>query len=219
MAIVYSTVADSFLLKDDASWATARGDLWGAADVNNHTSSNSSLAIFNIAFAARGGGANYVIVRSYFPFDLSGETGTVVSCELKIYLDRFGSAGDSADVTVVLATALNGSTADFGNVYRTGTTWGVELVTPITVSTTAGYHTFTLNSDGISEVNNAVASGTLTVGLVGDYYDFNGNAPPLSGNYTQIGAHYADYGSSDRRPYLDITYGTVGNATFFGTNF
>ena len=219
MSIVYAETEDSYVKNTSgAAWAFAQGNVTTTGTAHSNTVTNYNFSPYNIYGAGRGGNT-FSCFRSYFPFDLSGETGTVVSCELKIYLDRFGSAGDSADVTVVLATALNGSTADFGNVYRTGTTWGVELVTPITVSTTAGYHTFTLNSDGISEVNNAVASGTLTVGLVGDYYDFNGNAPPLSGNYTQIGAHYADYGSSDRRPYLDITYGTVGNATFFGTNF
>ena len=136
-------------------------------------------------------------------------------------MDNLGDTGVNDDVTVVLATALAGSTDDFGNVYSSGTTFGAELVTPISVSVTEGYQYLTLNTAGITAVNSAVGSGTLTVGLIGDHYDFNNNKPTLGGDETRIKVWFAN-ASSSYRPYLDIAYAAVAaadNATFFGTNF
>ena len=226
MAIVYADTGDSYVRNTSASsWSGAQGSATTTGNLYNKITGQYNFSPYNIYGAGRGGNT-FSCFRSYFPFDLSGETGTVVSCELKIYMDNLGStASDFDDVTVVKATALADSTADFGNVYTSGTSFGYELVTPITVSQIAAYHTFTLNARGIIEVNSAVgtagAGGTLTVGLIGDRCDFGGVAPLLGGDYTQIGVHYTDYGSSDRRPYLDITYeaAVADSATFFGTNF
>ena len=137
-------------------------------------------------------------------------------------MDNYGDTGDSDDVTIVEASALAGSTADFGNVYTTGTTWGDELANSISVSTTAGYHTFTLNADGISLLNNAVGSGTATIGLVGYYYDYTGHALSLNGDETRIYVRFANYSGTASDPKLEITYAeaaVAGNAIFFGHNF
>ena len=224
MSIVYATTADSWVSNTSSStWGGARGDATTTGAGHNNSNTSYDWAVYNIYSGGRGGNT-YSCRRSYFPFDLSGETGggSAESVELKIYMDNLGDTGDNDDVTIVEATALAGSTDDFGNIFSRALDLGTELVTPISVSTTAGYHTFTLNSDGVTAVRNAItSSGTLTVGLIGDYYDFNGNVPSLNGDETKIQAYYTDHGTSSFRPYLDITYAAAvtDSAIFFGTNF
>ena len=88
------------------------------------------------------------------------------------------------------------------------------------ITTTAGYHTITLNSGGISAVNSAVGSGTLTIGAMG-YYDYNNSAPSLGGNTAIHLQYFQNYTGTSRDPYLDITYAAAAtdNSVFFGTNF
>ena len=219
MSIIYAGTGDAYAgSTSGTSWSGAQGDVNTIGSSHSNSQTSYDFAVYNIYSGGRGGNT-YFSKRAFFPFDLSGEGGTVSSVELKIYMDNLGSTGVNDDVTIVQATALAGLGADYGNVYAHHTTWGTELVTPISVSATAAYHTFTFTSGGISRLQSAVGSGTFTLGLVGDYYDFNGNAPSLGGDYTKIKVWFADHGTSSFRPYLDITYEAVDNATFFGTNF
>ncbi len=223
MSTIYADTDDLYVQKtDSSSWANARGDVSSSGSVYSRTSPSNDFAVYNLYSGGRGGNTFYCR-RSYFPFDLSGESGTLESATIQLYLDNLGSTGNSARVTLVQATALAGGLADHGNCYvgiGTSTTLGTEITSYVEVSTTAGYHTFTINADGLTAIQDEIGSGTFTVCLMGDYYDHSNSAPSLGGNYTKIKCYYADYTGTSRDPKLTLTYETVtDNAVFFGTNF
>ena len=226
MAIVYSTAADSWLSKINSNWATARGDLGGAGGVHNNTHTSFVAAIVNSAVPSRGGGTDYVIYRSYFPFDLSGESGTATSATLNLYGKHFSTA-DTDHTTVFLiegATALNGNVYDYGNIFTgsAGSTTLGRFIGSGVMTTTVEYQTLTLNSLGLSVLNAAIGSGTVTIGCIG-YYDYNDNAPVADPSIiVRMQSAFADISGTSKDPYLDITYGAAAatdNAVFFGTNF
>ena len=115
---------DSQVGNSHAVWGNCRG-LSGTTG-NQYSNSNSvyNFGIYNIYSGGRGGNT-YYIRRSYFIFDLSGESGTVESAEVNLYLDNLGSTdSNSKQVIMVRPDSLDGSTADFGNVFSTGATPG-----------------------------------------------------------------------------------------------
>ena len=216
MSVVTASTADSYTNKSSSSsWDAAQGDASSSAGLYNNSRTTFDFGIYNLYSGGRGGNT-YYCVRSWIPFDLSGESGTVASATLSIYADNLGSSGNSAKIIGVLAGSLDGSIADHGNCYSSGTTFFDDLTDVITISTTAGFHTFTLNNDGIIRVNANIGSGTLTFGILGYHYDYSENVPSLGGDYSQIRIDYAD-GSND--PYLTLTYVSADNAVFFGSNF
>ena len=222
MAIIYSGTNDSWIRKlDNSSWANARGSATSSGDLYNSSSTKFILAVASREVGARGGGTNFFNVRSYFPFDLSAESGTATSVTLNIVSANRGTAADEeGTVFIINSTALADSAADYGNVFSSGTTIGTVLGL-IVVSTTEQPHSCTLNAAGLTAVNSAIGSGTLTIGCMG-YYDYNNSAPSLGGDYVQISKHFSNNTGTVKDPYLDITYGAAAatdNATFFGCNF
>ena len=167
MSTIYSGTGDSFAqLSSSSSWGGARGTVSSVADIYGNSVTNSTFAVYNIYSGGRGGN-NYGCRRSYFPFDLSGESGTIDSVTISLYLDNLGTVGGGVDAVILHeATALAGTTADYGNCYTSGTTLGTTLVTAIQVSTTAGYHVFTVNSGGITAMQSKIGSGTFTICLM-----------------------------------------------------
>ena len=223
MAIVYAGLGDSYVLRTSTTdWDDAQGSA-----TTNGTAQHSGRTVYSLGVYARTlggrGGTTYFCYRSYFPFDLSGQSGTIDSATISIYLDNLGSSGTSATAMLVKATALDGGVEDHGNVFSSGTTWHDDVSSIVIVSTTAGYHDFSLNSDGIALFQSAIdSSGRATVGLVSNYHDYLENTPPSGGNYTRFQVYYANYVAQDRRPKVVITYETAevtDNATFFGANF
>ena len=78
-----------------------------------------------------------------------------------------------------------------------------------------------LNAAGLTAVNSAIGSGTLTIGCM-SYYDYHNSAPSLGGDLCRIRTWFSDSGGTTKDPYLGITYPAVAatdSATFFGTNF
>ena len=219
MSVVYAGTGDSYAqLSSSSSWAGARGTVTSSADFHSSTSTSIDFAVYNIYSGGRGGNTFYCR-RSYFPFDLSGESGTIVSATISLYLDNLGTVGLPEDaVTLVEATALAGTSEDYGNCFSSGTTLGTEIVTKISTSTTAGYHDFTVNSDGITAMQSKIGSGTFTICLMGNRFDHGNTAPSLGGGYTKIKCYYANYTGTSRDPKIDITY-AVDNSVFFGCNF
>ena len=187
--------SDSYVRhRETTSWDDAQG----SATTNGDAISNT------IAFYAEGvlakvagsrGSANYDCNRSYFEFDLSGESTEVDSATISIRMDNLGTAsGDSAKAIMVEATALDGGVEDHGNVFSSGTTWHNDISDAVTISTTIGYHVFTMNSDGITLINDAIDSGgDMTVGLVSWYYDFSDTSPYANGDYSQFLVTYSEF--------------------------
>ena len=223
MSTVYSTLADLFVEEatSDGSWNDAQGSATTDGGAYHSSRPSWDYGVYNGNFGSRGSN-DYKCNRSYFVFDVSGESGTVGSATISIYLDNLGSTiNDSEKAILVEATALDDSVADHGNVFSSGTTWHNDISDVVSVSTTAGSHTFTMNSDGITLIQNAIGSGSVTVGLVGWYNDYSENIPTGGGDYTKIKVWYSNYLGTSFDSKIDITYAVVSadNATFFGANF
>ena len=223
MAIIYSTTADSYVEEatSDGSWNDAQGS--ATTDGGNFHSGRPShdYGVYNGNFGSRGSN-DYKCNRSYFVFDLSGESGTVDSAIIGIYMDNLGtSSGNSARAIMVEATALDDGVEDHGNVFSSGTTWHNDIASTVVISTTVGYHDFTMNSDGITLIQNAIGSGSVTVGLVGFHNDYSENIPTGGGDYSKFKVWYSNYFGTAFDPKMNITYTavTADNATFFGANF
>jgi hypothetical protein len=222
MSIVYSTTADSHVdeATSDGSWNDAQGS--ATTDGGSYHSGRATYdyGVYAGNFGSRGSN-DYKCTRSYFVFDVSGESGTVDSATISIYLDNLGtSSGNSVRVILVEATALDDSVADHGNVFSGGVTWHNDLSSPAPTSTTAQYIDFAMNSDGITLIQNAIGSGSVTVGLVSWYHDYSENSPLGGGDYTKIKVWYSNFLGTAVDPKMDITYAAVAdNATFFGANF
>jgi hypothetical protein len=188
----------------EAAWADARGDVSSASPFFSTTAANYQFGVYNILGGGRGGPA-YSVVRSYFEFDLSSLSGTATSVDFKVFSDNLGSTSTNGGTAyLVEATALAGNGNDRGNIFSSGTTLGNNFGA-FTISTTAGYHTLTLNSTGLSKVNAAIGSGTIAVGLIG-YYDFTNTAPgnTASGNYNKFHVYYSEGTGTTKDPKLEI---------------
>ena len=205
-----------------SNWADARGDASTASSGRVPDSTTYTASILS-AYQASRGGATWFNRRVYMGFDVSGESGTVDSATVKVFLDNYGDTGNYARVVMVESTALEGSTADYGNCFSTGSTLGDLMASYVEVSTTAGFHDFELNSDGISALNAKIGSGIFEVCFMSNVFDY-GNYDPNdgSGNYTQIAFTFAEKAGIVQDPRIEIDYesiATTENATFFGANF
>ena len=222
MSIIYSTTADLFVEEatSDGSWNDAQGSATTDGGAYHSSRAFWDYGVYNGNFGSRGSN-DYKCNRSYFVFDVSGESGTVDSATIRIRMDNLGtSSGSSARAILVEATALDGGVEDHGNVFSSGTTWHNDIANVNVISTTAGYHDFTVNSDGITLIQNAIGSGSVTVGLVGWYHDYSENIPTGGGDYSKFKVWYSNYLGTSFDPKMDITYAAVtDNATFFGANF
>tara|TARA_R100001594_G_C3973746_1_gene248406 strand:- start:77 stop:748 length:672 start_codon:yes stop_codon:yes gene_type:complete len=199
-----------------ADWATTRGSATTTGSNHMDFGSAHPAGVLNRKYTGRG--TRWNCYRSYFSFDVSGESGTVESATIKIYLQHNGSSTTMSRVVLVEATTLAGSAADFGNVFSSGTTLGTLIHDDyVGISNVAGFHDFELNSDGISALNDKIGTGKLQVGLMGHYSDYLGNDPASA--YTTIAVDYTE-GTND--PIIEIDYASATvtyNATFFGSNF
>ena len=225
MSTIYSTTADSFVEEatSDGSWNDAQGSATTDGGAFHSIRPSWDYGVYNGNFGSRGSN-DYKCNRSYFVFDVSGESGTVDSAIIRIYMDNLGtSTGGNARAIMVEATALDDGVEDHGNVFSSGTTWHDDISDSVTISTTVGYHVFTMNSDGITLINDTIDSGgDMTVGLVSWYYDYSETTPYANGDYSQFLVSYSEFIGTSLDPKLDLTYvveAAVSNATFFGTNF
>lgn len=186
------------------SWSDAQGTVSTTGTNYNGNASNFDFGIYNIYTAGRGA-ATFTNIRSYFPFQLSSLSGTVVSAKMTLNTDFTGlGSTNEATVRIIQATALANGNADYGNCYSSGTTFGTTLGEGV-VSTTLGNHDFNFNSDGVTAINNAIGSGTLTVAALG-YYDYTDTAPSLGGDYVQIAVAYSERGGTSSDPALVLTF-------------
>ena len=226
MATIYSDTADQYnnIAQIGGTWANMRGDATSSSAGYNNTAPSNAFAV-HAAQSARGGGA-FFLFRSFFVFVLTGESGTVSSASLNFYGRNRLTPGDSAKVIAVEATTLAGSTADYGNVFTSGTTLGTAMSAGTEISGSLGYHSIPITGDtstgGIKVINDAIGSGKPTIGLMSFKYDYSNNTPPLGGDSQGTEVYFSDYSGTARDPYLTINYVTAAvadNATFFGANF
>ena len=191
---IYSHGSDSYVRhRETTSWDDAQGSATTNGDAISNTASYYDDGVLAKIAGSRGS-SNYDCNRSYFVFDLSGESTEVDSATISIRMDNLGtSSGNSAKAIMVEATALDGGVEDHGNVFSSGTTWHDDISDAVTISTTVGYHVFTMNSDGITLINDTIDSGgVMTVGLVSWYHDFSDTVPYANGDYSQFLVSYSE---------------------------
>ena len=183
------------------SWAGLVADSTG--NNHNNTAATFDEGVHNAKFFGRGTSNTWECNRSFFAFDLSGESSTVASAQFKVKSDNLGDTGtNQSTVFLVSWNTLDGDTGDF------------EKPDPMTgygsttISTTEGYHTIDINSDGITAINNAVGSGILTTALIG-YYDKSGVDPGTS-NEVKIKIFYANSFGTSSDPKLELTFAAAG---------
>ena len=221
MATIYSQASDGYVsntITGGPTWATVRGDATTAGSAISNTAQYNNFSIHS-TYSGKGGGL-FAVWRSYFSFDLSGESGTVEDTSLYLYSRRYltGWTGDYAKVIAIQATPLAGSTADFGNVFTSGTTFGTVMSAGVEIVGT-GYQyneipiTGDTSSGGIKIINDAVgtsgAGGIVTIGVISHYYDYSNNVPDGT-NPTNISSYYSEYTGDSRTPKLEITYASPG---------
>ena len=99
------------------SWAQVRGDETTDGTSRLVTPTTSYGAIHARRFSARGTEVRF-IMRSYFVFDLSSISGTILLANLRFYMDNLGTDSSPANqIIAVQATALEGSVSDYGNCF------------------------------------------------------------------------------------------------------
>jgi hypothetical protein len=100
------------------AWSTVRGDETTSGTVRTDTSLHNYVAIYSIKNSGRGGAVVTDNARSYFVFDLSGISGaTADTVQFSVYMDSYSSDTVHANIIAVQATALAGTTADYGNCF------------------------------------------------------------------------------------------------------
>ena len=188
------------------------------------------------------------IYRSFLSFDLSGESGTCTEAELSltfradvlsgfltyVHIPVYVCAVDTSESTFMTSGIWNdldgwvssgsydGNVTNYGTMTKSGT--GEETVN------------LTLNSDGLSAINDAVGSGRFQIALLtsDDYLSnigTNGLGDPdgYGGivEYEGVPIASGEDASASNRPQLELTLEEEGeetdwstyNATFFGSNF
>ena len=220
-SIIYSTTADEFVEEatSDGSWDDAQGSATTDGGAYHSSRPSWDYGVYNGNFGSRGSN-DYKCNRSYFVFDVSGESGTVSKATISIYMDNLGSTINNAEKAILVeATALDDGVEDHGNVFSSGVTWHNALSNNMPISTTAQYVDFTMNGDGETLIQSKIGSGSVTVGLVSYYHDYSENIPTGGGEYTKIKVWYSNNMGTIYDPKMVITYVAADNATFFGANF
>ena len=106
-------------IDDTVSWTNLRGDetTTGTSHVDSFFAGYS--AVYARHVPGRGSDIIRIITRLGFVFLLGAlnPAATISSANIQFYGENRGSTGDSAKIIGVQATALAGTTADFGNCF------------------------------------------------------------------------------------------------------
>ena len=225
MATLAPSTEDGRLYASSTAWATTR-------NYTNATGiSKTSTAIINAIsvakYAARGGGYNYSISRTYFTFDTSGITTTVSEADLKIYGQSFNVAdffvvkSEHNDTLVVgdidAITGWDASDTADGSGAGDQESRVTKYSGEITSFNTSAYNTISLNGQARLDIEN---DDSFKICLIESVHDLRDIVP--TGYTNRTGVTFMEYTGTSRDPYLDYTAATVAvteNATFFGANF
>ena len=204
-------------LTSTSSWAGARGTATSLSTIRSDSVSSSDFGVYSRYVSARGVNT-YYNYRSYFTWNLSSIIGVVASVEVRMYLDNLGTTGSPAQIVPVKATLIEGGNEDYGNCFSSGLTLGTKLATQQEVSTTAGFHFFVFNADGVREVAALVGTPTaFSLGFMSYGADYRGSpVPSLGGDYTKIKVYYDEAGGNG--PLMSIVH-EPPSAIFMGHNF
>ena len=194
----YAGANDGYVASGGGSnWSTQRNLTDGASFSSTVTGAGQGIA-------TRFDSPDYQILRSFFDFDLSTDSGTVTAVDLKIH----GYAASNAESNTVVqegTQTTNLANADYDAF--TGASLG-----SVASWINSGYNTISLNSSGISYVNNVFGTATLAKFCAREKaHDFDDSAPATT---YRNSCYYSEQTGTDEDPYLSVTY-TTGH-TFTG---
>ena len=205
MSTVYSKTNDVWVNNQKGAWADCRNDDDGNLIDGDHDDTNSGFGVY-YAYSSGRGGAAYYLRRSYFEFDLSGISGTVTAATFYVYSDKLTETNSNNNARLCASAAI--PAAPGGNTDSNACFGKVDLTEAhsdaFAISTTLGYHSVAINSDGLTAINSAVGSGDYTLCLLADG-DYANTAPTA---VTRIQIYYANYTGTSRDPYLSLTIST-----------
>ena len=221
MATIYTTILDGYVYKQDSDWVTARDATTGSSAYTSI--GGSSTAMQGTRAAARGGGYNYRIARTFMVFHTAGISSNVASATLKIY----GYYNTSADVIAVKSTSDIGTitTADYDAItgWSTGSADGsgggdnesnvTKYSDELTSWSVSGYNDFTLTGTALANMRD---DNYLYVCIMETVHDLRDIAPTGT---NANGCYFADNAGTSKDPYIDYTLESADNAVFFGCNF
>ena len=207
------------------SWSTCR-----SSNVSNTAHSTSTAHFGNVQHFSGRGATVTGIPRIFFDFDTSGISVAPSSATLKLY----GYSGGTSDVIIIRSTqSASLATSDYEEIYNASTELGnsdgsgagslnsisgLKYSAEISIWSTSGYNSITLNSDALSDM---ASLSNFKCCLMNYDYDFLDVAPSLGTNI-RAGIYSSNYTGTSRDPYIDYTAGVATvtqNATFFGANF
>ena len=225
MATIYAHTNDGYVSRfNQSSWSNARASTTGTNVSSTATQHVTGVSADRVA--ARGGGYNFSIYRSFFFFDTSGISTDVDSATFKVY----GSVNGGGDLIAVKSNSdiLILGTADFGSIegWHTATDGSgggdnesnvTKYSAQISTWSTSGYNDITLNAQALADMRD---DDTVYICLLNFDYDLKDIAPTGYSAHRN-GLYYANNTGTSRDPYIDYTLATaqVDNAVFFGTNF
>ena len=209
MAYIYSLDKDGIIYSATEPLALAARNASAGAAVENSNSSNT----VGIDYTRVGRGATYQYRRAFYLFDVSGASGTAESCDFEVY----SSSSNGIHIVPVYSNAHEDLVVDdYNNVFSVGTFDMTDYATSSAWGS-SGYHTYDLNSDGLTALNSAIGSGHFKIALV-SRDDYLAVAFPSSDSLETI--VFSD--SAVNKPRIEITYASTAvtyNAPFLGANF
>lgn len=194
--VAYSDAEDWYLYQQQFSWANARnlssGAAWDTTSSVTYASSYQSwIYWFNI--------------RSFFVFDTSGITWTVNSWELDITLIE-GTGNLSWDICLVESTQAAKALVLWDYDQR----WTTEFAGRVTIPSTSGVETFTLNASWLASIDDAWDTEFC---IITDL-DFDDTAPATWSVATDADITTAEATGTTDDPTLTIIYGVAASTTW-----
>lgn len=183
-----------------------------SATVSQTTSDSSTTGVRYIKSSGRGGGSSYFISRTFFYFDTSTISSTVVSATLRI----FGKNNGLADLIVMKSDAFGGdggtalATTDFNNIV--GQTDGesmsvssgcVEYSSEVASWNTSTVNVITLNAAALSDM---VSDDFFIIALVQFDNDYLNVDPPIPVSLT-TGVFLSEVSNTAQKPTLRYNLG------------
>jgi hypothetical protein len=190
------------------TWSAVRGASSGTGSDGGDLASYGLSAAYGTgagAFHTAGRGYDaYRITRSFFYFDFSSESGTVIGADIAIHTK--GTPG--CDIIFVASDAFggDGGTAahlnDYNN-FDTSTPYSAEV--PVGNLDADDYNIISLNSDALSYIN---ANSRLIICMMEHTYDFSDSAP--SGLSASTSIYYTQQSGTDKDPYIRYNVAAAG---------
>lgn len=223
MPVIYADSGDGYI-KSSASghstWSAARDATSGDTPDTNDNFTSPAAGVLYSAASGKGGSASYSVIRAFFFFDFSGESGTVDSgatLSIRGYTTS-GMGANSARIVKSTAFGGDGGTAlaatDFDAI--TGFSSGNDMSGNVTdYSSTiigawnaSGFNDFTLNATAINDIN---TNGYLIVCLVEKGFDYDNDDPASAGLWADriMGMTWRDRGTATA-PHIDYTVAASG---------